>query len=375
MFKLILAIETSCDETSLAILKSSKFNQSQISNSDSFLERINAWQVLSERVSTQIELHKPYGGVVPEIGARSHAENIFIIFQEIIQETSQKLNLTQAEILQNLTAIKVTTSPGLTSALKVGLEFAKSLQFFIHLFSKNKPKILKKNHLQGHLMSAFFKPASNILLKTQSNIFPHLHLLVSGGNTQLIFFKKPGQYQIIGQTLDDAVGETLDKAGRMLGLPYPGGIWIAKIAGLKFKNTQNFPIGMKNSKSLDFSYSGLKTAIRYFLQDLKLENWKYEQKLNLNELNILQNQINSNSNLAILREVIISIQTAALTQLFQKLKLANERYQPKTLGMSGGVSANLLLRQKIQENFNLPLFFPELKYTGDNAVMIGLIED
>ena len=424
---LILAIESSCDETSVAILKIPNIKEKTIS--ENFYGNLNSTITVVNLISSQIDVHKEFGGVIPELGAREHAKNINKLFLLAIKKSATRLNLSQLEVYQNLSKIIVTSQPGLVSALRVGIEFAKSLQFFLLKELGIKTELKMANHLKGHIISCFYQKEFltdskdfkeiNTAFKDPDfkTIFPHLHLLVSGGNTQLLLLKNPKDWEIIGQTLDDAAGETLDKSGRMLGLDYPGGVWLAKIAGLDNSNYFNFPIGMKNSQNLDFSYSGLKTAVRYFVQKQGFSNWSFEKKLSkeflqkiilkqqklaklsfyykfnsenidFNNLNNLEN-IDKNLILELLEtfenhenlilagfvdQAACSVQFVVVAQLIQKFKKGIKKYYPKSIGISGGVSANLLLRQEVSKIFGQKIFIPNTKLTGDNAVMIGLSE-
>jgi N6-L-threonylcarbamoyladenine synthase len=400
---LTLAIESSCDETSIAILQD--FNQEK--SQENFYQNINSIKTLINLVSSQINVHKEFGGVVPELGAREHARNINQLFLLAIKKVSQKLSITELEVHQKISKIVVTSTPGLSSALKVGVEFAKSLQFFLDKELGVKTDLKLANHLKGHILSCFYKnleEGQNLDLKNEfanknTKIFPHLHLLVSGGNTQLLLLKNQKEFEIIGKTLDDAAGETLDKAGRMMGLPYPAGIWIAKIADLNHTNYFNLPIGMAKKPGLDFSYSGLKTAIRYFVQKQNFENWKFEKKLTEDFINKiilekkeLEKTLNQGKNLdksniltrfkkedlelvKFIYQLCCSTQSVVISQLIQKFKKGIKEYNPASIGISGGVSANLLLRQEVKKIFdNSKIFIPHQTLTGDNAVMIGLSE-
>jgi N6-L-threonylcarbamoyladenine synthase len=429
---LILAIETSCDETSIAFLESDFEVELTPQN---FLEYINSFHILAHKISTQVAVHAEYGGVIPEIGARLHAEQIHFLFEKTVLEviknklkTDINFDYTNIETassdchpelvsgsptIENNSSIKtksfnfnnpkiqqllfkidyicVTTEPGLKSALRVGEEFAKTIQFYLDLKLNKNVEIVKVNHLKGHIFSSFYKikkflnPTAVILNSFQNpltteigaqnkNVFPHLHLLVSGGNSQLLLVESPFEMRIIGQTLDDAAGECFDKTARMFGLQYPGGVSLARIAGLETENYLDFPVSMKNNPELNFSFSGLKTAVRYFVQKNELLN--YEQKLTDSELNLLLNKnLNelSDPKLILIKKLCISIQSVITEQLAIKVRKAIKEFEPKSVGVSGGVSANQVLRQKIQ-NFagNKTVFVPDLSLTGDNAVMIGL---
>jgi N6-L-threonylcarbamoyladenine synthase len=368
--KICLAIETSCDETSLAFLEVDF-------SAKNFYDKINSTQVLSSVISSQIDIHKEYGGVVPEVSARAHAEQIHFLFQRIVEEA--KIDLS------NLSYIFVTAEPGLMSALKVGIEFAKSIKFFVERKFGNSIEINKVNHLQGHVASSFFEPAKvdkkdKIPIKRNhkdSEIFPHLHLLVSGGNTQLRLLNSWTDFEILGQTLDDAVGETYDKIGRMLGLQYPSGAVIEKIAKLHLEqnpNPQNLPVSMLRSNDFNFSLSGLKTAARYKVRDCQITGVELEKKLSAQEIEILlDSKASLNSKLKFVAEICISTVYAINQQTKAKLQKAIHTKKPKSMGLSGGVSASQPLRDIVKElAAGKQIFLPDLSLTGDNAIMIGL---
>ena len=350
MKKLSLAIESSCDDTSLALIQRDFDCIKDIIDFD----RI---KVIKSLISSQIELHRPYGGVVPELGAREHAKNIHILLDELLDNDYSKL--------EKLDEIFVTTNPGLISALRVGIETAKSLQSIIQKRFNKEIKLIEVNHLNGHLYSCFYNQ-DNL-----DNIFPHLHLLVSGGHTRLLLLKSLSDIKILGNTLDDAAGECLDKAGRMLGLPHPGGVAISKIAGIDNKNLIDLPVGMSKTKDLKFSFSGLKTAIRYKVQAKNFQNWRFEQKLEEVDLDKLLNKNLDTEYLKFIYETCLSTQSVVVSQLILKMKQATKLYKPKSLGLSGGVSANPLLRKKMS-SLGLPTLLAPKELTGDNAVMIAL---
>jgi N6-L-threonylcarbamoyladenine synthase len=360
-----LAIESSCDETSLAIVQY-PLNLEVLP----FYSQVNSIQILSSIISSQIKLHANFGGVVPELGAREHAEQIHSLFQTVLQES--KIDL------KDLTHILVTTSPGLMSALRVGLEFARSVQYFLQKEYSHEVSIITVNHLQGHVASCFFDPNSNFSFSdkfTDKDIFPHLHLLVSGGNTQLRLLHSWSDWSIVGQTLDDAAGEAFDKAGRMMGIKYPAGATVDKIAGLEACNNLDLPVSMIKSGDCNFSFSGLKTAVRYKIQKANIEDLVLEQHLTQDELEQLV-QIDTaklNPKLAFTKNLCQSVQTVILKQIENKLKLAIKTYNPASIGLSGGVSASPRLRQLISTLANcIPVFIPDRSLSGDNAIMIAL---
>jgi N6-L-threonylcarbamoyladenine synthase len=365
-----LAIESSCDETSLALLEGNPNRQ----EFNSLIEYIDNFEVVSSVISSQVDIHAKYGGVIPEIGAREHAQNINIIFDQLFSKISTKHDLQELKnlYLKDLDSIFVTNEPGLISALRVGMEFAKSLAFFIEQKYGTQPKVIFVNHLDGHLFSSFYR--QHLFQTLDNQIFPHIHLLVSGGNSQLFLLDKNLVHTKLGQTLDDAAGECLDKIGRMLGLPYPGGVWISKIAGSGSENICNFSVGMSKSSDLNFSYSGLKTAVKYYLQSQKIENWNIEQKLTAQELQDLKSieLDQATPKLKLIYNVAVSTQTVVVEQLINKVKLSLKLHNPKSLGLSGGVSANKLLRKRLENLGVENVLLPENQLTGDNAVMIGL---
>lgn len=304
---IILAIETSCDETSVAIIKNKK--------------------VLSNIIASQIILHQKYGGVVPELAARAHSDNITTVLQTAIDKAKIKLS--------DIDYVAYTCTPGLTSCLHVGKVIAQTVALYL-----GKP-LLPCNHLDGHLYAS--------LIEEEDWTFPVLGLLVSGGHTQLMLAEKHLQFKVLGQTLDDAVGECYDKVARMLGLPYPGGPEIEVLAQ-KGNATYKLPLP-KNDNSLDFSFSGLKSACANLIDKekdhIQVKNFAY------------------------------SFQTTVIAVLINKIKLAINIYHPKTLVLAGGVSANKDLRRAVLNlNIKFPslkIIVPKLEYCTDNAAMIGIV--
>lgn len=380
---LALGIESSCDETSIALL------DGDIDSSLSFYDQINNFKSLGSIVASQIQIHAKYGGVIPEIGARQHSEQIHWLFLQVLnqatKQNAEQINQTHLDFLKKLDYIFVTNQPGLISGLRVGMEFAKTLQFFIHKKTGNFVEIDHVNHLNGHLISCFYQNTEQKLSDNQ--VFPHLHLLVSGGNTRLILLESPNKIQIVGKTLDDAAGECFDKCGRMLGFPYPGGIYLAKTAQIKEGNPANLPIGMNNNKSLDFSFSGLKTAVRYYLQGIDIPDFGFEKALKKGEVKQLQqssppchsewseeshNYTRHPAKINFIKNTAISIQTVIIKQLINKFEQGIKTYNPKSIGISGGVSANALLRQKVEQLGIKNTFITPFELTGDNAIMIIL---
>ncbi len=323
----ILAIETSCDDTAVAVLEASPEN---------------GVAVLSNVISSQVKLHAKYGGVFPSLAAREHAKNIDKVFKLALKEAGLK-SVNEADLLT------VTRGPGLIVSLLVGVTFAKTLAW------KYKKPLIGVNHLEGHIVSNWLKPVgdnSNYqwLISKQ---FPALCLIVSGGHTSLVLMEDYGQYQLLGETQDDAVGECFDKVARLLGLGYPGGPIISQLAEQGDPNCYPLPSPMIHSKDFNFSYSGLKTAVLYLLQGLKKVST--QDKANL----------------------AASFQKAAMEVLIKKTLAAAKTLKVKTILLSGGVSANKYLREELEKRIaqELPaitFFKPNLAYTTDNAAMIGL---
>ncbi len=316
----IIGIETSCDETAASIIRSEQKN-----------DRI---LVLSNIISSQIEIHQKYGGVVPEVAAREHVLNILPVIDEALLKAKIKPN--------KIDLIAITKGPGLITSLISGIETVRALAYVWE-----KP-IIEINHIEGHIYSNFINPASKIS-------YPALILTVSGGHTNLVLMNKDKKLKIIGETLDDAAGEAYDKGAKMMGLGYPGGPVIAKLAGeyaLSGKKTDiSLPRPMLTSPNFNFSFSGLKTALLYQLQ--KDKNWK--KRLN---------------------EYCFAYQEAIIDILVAKTIKAARKFKVKTIMLSGGVSANQALRDKLNKSVKEGLeevnfLAPEKIYTTDNAAMIA----
>jgi N6-L-threonylcarbamoyladenine synthase len=337
----ILGIETSCDETAVGVLKAEK------TKAGFFIKP------LSSVISSQIKIHKKYGGIVPMLANREHAKNIPIVTQKaIIQAFGSKKDISKIDL------IAITKGPGLILSLLIGVNFAKTLAW-----SLKKP-IIGINHLEGHLLS-FLLPQKTqnyqLPITNYQKIFPAICLLVSGGNTQLIYAKGIGKYKIIGETRDDAAGECFDKGARILGLEYPGGPAIAQEADkYRIQNTgyktQKLPRPMINSQDYDFSFSGLKTALLYLTQEIDFK--KKEKQLRP----ILSHE---------LQEAITDV-------LVKKTIKAALEFKTKSIILAGGVSANQRLREKFKETLekkkinDINFLTPLLEYTTDNAIMIAL---
>ena len=335
---IILAIETSCDDTSIAVLK---FDSSTGENIP---------EILSHNISSQTEIHAKFGGVVPNLAAREHLKNIFPLLKLTFSES--KIKPSQIDL------IAVTNGPGLIPALLIGTNVAKTLSYVWE-----KP-LLGIHHVEGHIYANFVGTSSNNQIsgsKQISNLnsqisFPILALVVSGGHTQLILMKEHLKYEVIGQTLDDAAGEAFDKVARILSLGYPGGPIISERAA-NFQNSKyqiKLPRPMLNKNNFDFSFSGLKTAVLY------------ETKKN-------SSLINSTTYVS---EICHEFQQAVIDVLVKKTLKAAKMHNPKTILLAGGVSANQELRKQLGEAIEKELpgvryQTPEAKFSVDNAAMIA----
>jgi len=303
----ILAIESSCDETSIAIIK-------------------NGCENIATTILTQMDFHAQFGGVVPEIASRMHSENITMVLEDVFSKTEITIN--------RIDAIAVTYAPGLLGSLLVGLEFAKTLCLVY------KKPLIKVHHIAGHIY------ANNLVDKME---FPLLALVVSGGHTELVLMEDDYKFKVLGETLDDAIGEVYDKVARVLGLKYPGGPNVEKLAK-EGKPTYKLPIPM-NDDSLNLSFSGLKSSII---------NLVHNEKQRGNEINEA--------------DLACSFQTIAVDQLVRKVKLAISKYDVHNMIIAGGVSANSYLREEMEKialSHNIKLSIPKMIYCTDNAAMIG----
>jgi N6-L-threonylcarbamoyladenine synthase len=342
----ILAIDTSCDETSVAITDGRK--------------------VLSNVIYSQILLHKKWGGVVPSIAKRAHEERIDFVVETALSNYSRstkilsQLNSSPVEkglvkhlvsknfvsrLFDQIGAIAVTQGPGLAVALEVGIKKAKELAI------KYNKKLIAVNHLEGHIYSAFVENSQGNPKRDFK--FPYLALIISGGHTEFVVLKNHLEYQVIGETLDDAAGEALDKAAKLLGLGYPGGPVIERLAKeIGNIDSHNFPRPMLKSKDLNFSFSGLKTSFYYFLK--KNPNQTSEVK-----------------------SLASSFQEAVFDTLIKKTEMAIKQTGINNLIIGGGVIANMRLRNLMRalvKKYQGEVLFPSYKYlTGDNAAMIGVV--
>ena len=304
MKKYILAIETSCDETAMAIID-------------------RDFNIICHVVNSQAEEFETIGGVVPELSSRMHVDNIFYVYNEILKRAKIKID--------DIDAIAVTYGPGLVGSLLVGVNFANSLSL---LYGK---KIIPVNHMQGHIYS---------ILKDNKIKYPHLSLIISGGHTELVKVIDEMTFEILGQTQDDAVGESFDKVARLLGLGYPGGPKIEKLA-LKGKANYKLPIPM-NNETLDFSFSGLKSAAFNLSNQMKMKNI----------------EINKN-------DFARSFQDTIIKSLTSKLKRAINQEKPMSVSVVGGVSCNKAIQNAMLE-LDGNIIFPQKELSTDNAMMIAL---
>jgi N6-L-threonylcarbamoyladenine synthase len=335
---LILAIDTSCDDTSVAVLRGNK--------------------ILSSEVSSQVEIHAQWGGVVPDIARREHEKNIPIVYEKALKRAKVKI--------EDVDYIACTYGPGLAIDLEIGLNFAKDLAI------ENGLPFVPINHMEGHLLSGFLgsdpglsldqkKLHSDNILKPQGSyqglsLFPAIGLLVSGKHTELVHVQQTGEYKKLGETLDDAVGEAFDKVARMLNLGYPGGPVITEFAKKGKSGEIVFPIPMKNSKDLNFSYSGLKTAALYKVKELR-EEGKPEKEWIYDFCRGFLDAVNESIKI--------------------KLDMAIEQYpEIKAIFVGGGVfNSEEMVRfiGNIARSYGLEYIYPKKEYRGDNAGMVGIV--
>jgi len=310
----ILGIETSCDDTSAAVLENNFVRANLIANQN---------------------IHEIYGGVVPELASRAHQQSIV----PVVDAALKQANLT----VRDLDAIAFTRGPGLLGSLLVGASFAKSMSMALNI------PLIEVNHLDGHLLSHFIKETDDSPVPD----FPHLSLLISGGHTQIVLVKSPFDTEIIGQTIDDASGEAFDKSAKIMGLGYPGGPVIDRLA--KEGNSKAFTFAEPRIAGYDYSFSGLKTSILYLIRDHLKKDTEFIEK-----------------NKA---DLCASIQHTIVKILMQKLCLAAKDLNIKTITLGGGVSANSEMRRVFAETgqqLGWTTFIPPIAYTTDNAAMIAI---
>ena len=349
----ILSIETSCDETAVSIL-----NFNEIDNKISF-------DILSNELYSQVEKHIKYGGVYPTLAKREHTLNLPILCfkslttAKLLKDSKSQIwsdekiknkelltnikKLFKNKTIESLDAIAITVGPGLSPALWVGVEFANILS------ETYKIPLIPVNHMEGHILSSYIKK-NNIEIPK----LPILSLLISGGHTEFVIQEKFRVYEKIGQTLDDSIGETFDKVGRLIGLDYPGGPKISKYAAIGKKlNLESIPFPQPLSKrdTLDFSFSGLKTAVRYYIDKNPITG--IEQKY----------------------QIAMSFEDTVVEVISKKVKLAFKKYPFSSFVVGGGVTANISIRNALKnicnEN-NVQIYLPEISLSTDNSIMIGI---
>jgi N6-L-threonylcarbamoyladenine synthase len=304
-----LGIETSCDETAIAVFDSEQ-------------------GIIGESVYSQIKMHAEYGGVVPELASRDHCVKIITVLEEALGDID----------LHSIDQVAYTSGPGLLGALLIGESFAQGLSTALNV------PLIPINHLEGHLMSP--------IMEFPEITVPYISLLVSGGHSMIVDVEDRGDYKILGQSQDDAVGEAFDKVGKLLGLPYPGGPHIEKMALEGNPKAYEFPRPMMHSDNLDLSFSGLKTAVLYTVRDIE----------------DLNDQVKA--------DVAASFQQAVIDVLTKKIKKAIELTGRDEVIIAGGVAANKALRSAVKElenSMGIKLYYPDLKYCGDNAAMIAFV--
>ena len=315
MSVIILGIESSCDDTSAAVIK------------DGYL--------LSNVVSSQA-VHEPYGGVVPELASRAHQQNIV----PVVHEALKRAGVTKEE----LSAVAFTRGPGLMGSLLVGVSFAKGFARSLNI------PLIDVNHLNGHVLAHFIKAEDE---ENRQPNFPFLCLLVSGGNSQIILVKAYNDMEILGQTIDDAAGEAIDKCSKVMGLGYPGGPIIDKLA--RQGNPKAFTFSKPHIPGLDYSFSGLKTSFLYSLRDWLKEDPDFIEHHKV--------------------DLAASLEATVVDILMDKLRKAAKEYKIKEVAVAGGVSANNGLRNAFREHaekYDWDIFIPKFSYTTDNAAMIAI---
>jgi len=346
----ILAIETSCDETAIALVEA-----------DGGI-RAPKFKILKNLVASQIKIHRPFGGVVPNLAKREHLKNLPILYKQIANRKSQ---------IADVDLVAVTVGPGLEPALWTGINFVDELRM-----KNSELRIIGANHLSGHLYSFLLSQKTGnskhetrnpkqkgFEIRNSKFEFPAIGLLVSGGHTMLVLMKDLKNYKILGETRDDAVGECFDKVARLLKLPYPGGPEIERLAKIGNSEAINFPRPMLNQKNYDFSFSGLKTSVLYYLRG-EQQNTKYKIP-----------------NTKYKADVAASFQAAAFDVLIKKTLRAVEQYKAKSIMVSGGVAANKSLQKEFRKQIGIRFKNKEVgnkkpqlfvtKFPTDNAAMIA----
>lgn len=317
MVDLVLGIETSCDETGVALYSREK-------------------GIVAQALYSQIELHAEYGGVVPELASRDHIRKLLPLVSEVVAQAGVSLD--------NIDGVAYTSGPGLFGALLIGACFGRTLAYAL-----GKPAI-GIHHMEGHLLSPMLVP------ENERPNYPFVALLVSGGHTQLIAVRSAGSYELLGETIDDAVGEAFDKTAKTLGLPYPGGPELAKLAEQGNAEAFDFPRPMLKKPGCDFSFSGLKTAVQIEIRSQGLSDFINEERRE------------------VASDIAASFQQAVVDTLIKKSLRALKQEAMSTLVVAGGVSANQCLRQGLSDalsHLGGQVFFPPLSYCSDNGAMIA----
>ena len=313
---LILGIESSCDETAAAVVRDGR-------------------EILSSVISSQIELHKPFGGVVPELAAREHLEKIDPVVDEALEIAKVSL--------KEIDAVAVTQGPGLVGSLLVGVCYAKALAFGLEI------PFIGVNHIEGHVFSvAFENPPVE---------FPALALIVSGGHTNLFFIPEAGLYKVVSRTRDDAAGEAFDKVAKMLGLEYPGGPIVEQLAREGDANKVKFPVAKISDGRPDFSFSGLKTGVSRYVRE--------------NEIQPVAEGATPSQEI---KDLCAGFQATVIKSLIGTMEKLAIEFEPKTLIVAGGVACNLALQEaarKLADKLDLPVYFPSKHLSTDNAAMIA----
>ena len=325
----ILAIETSCDETAAAVIE-------------------DGFRIKSNVIASQIDIHRRYGGIFPEVASRQHILAIGTVIQDALIEARTGWN--------ELNAVAVTYGPGLAGSLLVGVNAAKGIALALDI------PLIGVNHLEGHLYSNWLD--SEGYGQATSIAFPVLCLIVSGGHTELVLIRDHGDYEILGHTIDDAAGEAFDKVARMLDIGFPGGPAVQEAAKGGNPNAYNFPRARLAEGSFDFSFSGLKTAVLRVVQ-------KYASSDNLPRSDAAAARGQLPLRTTPVADIAASFQMAVVDILVSKTKAAAEQYDVSEILLAGGVSANALLRNKMMSSAGRPVRVPPLSLCTDNAAMIG----
>jgi N6-L-threonylcarbamoyladenine synthase len=315
----VLGIETSCDETGAAVVQNGR--------------------LLSNIVASSLDLHVPYGGVVPEIAARSHVEVIIPVIEQALKQAKTDWD--------DIDSITVTQGPGLLGSLLIGVLTARTLAI-----AKNKP-LYAVNHVEAHVYAAF--------LEKEKPQFPLLALIVSGGHSQLVLFRGHFDYQVLGRTGDDAIGEAFDKVAKILGLPYPGGPSVSEAAKRGDPDSVALPIA-KTANKYDFSFSGLKTAVLRASQSLSGNSYDFPSAKLPEALSEAQKA-----------DIAASFQFTAIKTVISHLKFAEDEFKPKNIVIAGGVAANQTLREQAVIQLSTPVIYPDISLCTDNAAMIAVL--